>query len=170
MSPPLLEKIISGGQTGADRAALDAALEAGFPCGGYCPKGRKAEDGVIDDRYPLEEIDGGYARRTLMNVKAADATLVFYSEELSGGTLQTVKYCRQERKPCLRIDIARLDERVAINTLADFLRGSNTRILNVAGPRASGCPSIYGQVRNVMLGLIASQREKARGIGKKHIK
>jgi hypothetical protein len=158
MNPRFLEKIISGGQTGADRAALDAALEAGFPCGGYCPKGRKAEDGVIDDSYPLEEIDGGYAQRTLMNVKAADATLVFYSRELSGGTLQTVKYCQQEMKPCLEIDTARLDDHSIIRKIADFLRGREVRVLNVAGPRASGSGAIYGRVRSVMLGLIALQQ------------
>ena len=155
MNPLLLEKIISGGQTGADRAALDAALEAGFPCGGYCPKGRKAEDGVIDDSYPLEEIDGGYARRTLMNVKAADATVVFYLEVLSGGTLQTVKDCQLCMKPCLEIDIARLDDHAALRTLVDFLGGRGVRVLNVAGPRASGSPSIYGRVRVVLLGLLA---------------
>lgn len=163
MSPLLLEKIISGGQTGADRAALDAALEAGFPCGGYCPKGRKAEDGVIDDRYPLEEIDGGYAERTRMNVKAADATLVFFSKELSGGTLQTVKYCQHELKPCLRIDITRMDDHAAIETLADFLRCNDVRILNVAGPRASGSPPMYGRVRSVVSGLIALQQDRQDG-------
>ena len=159
----MLEKIISGGQTGADRGALDAALEAGFPCGGYCPKGRKAEDGVIDDSYPLEEIDGGYAERTRMNVKAAHATLVFFSEALSGGTLQTVKECQLELKPCLGIDTARLDDHAAIETLADFLRGNNVRVLNVAGPRASGSPAIYGRVRSVISGLIALQQDHLDG-------
>jgi hypothetical protein len=161
MNPLLLEKIISGGQTGADRAALDAALEAGFPCGGYCPKGRRAEDGVIDDSYPLEEIDGGYAQRTLRNVQAADATLVFYTEKLSGGTLQTVKYCHREMKHCLEIDTAGLDDSAAIRAVSEFLRDRQVRVLNVAGPRASGSPAIYRRVRNVMLGLIALQQGRA---------
>jgi hypothetical protein len=161
MNPLALEKIISGGQTGADRAALDAALEAGFPCGGFCPKGRLAEDGVIDGRYPLEEIDGGYAQRTLLNVQAADATVVFYSEELTGGTLQTVNDCQLEMKPCLEIDIARLDDHAAMRTLEDFLRGREVRVLNVAGPRASGSPAIYSRVRSVMRGLMALQPGKA---------
>lgn len=160
MNPLALEKIISGGQTGADRAALDAALEAGFPCGGYCPKGRKAEDGVIDDSYPLDEIDGGYAQRTLMNVQAADATVVFYSTELTGGTLQTVNDCQLEMKPCLEIDITRLDDHAAMLALVDFLRSRKVRVLNVAGPRASGSPVIYSRVRNVMRGLIALQQAK----------
>ena len=165
MTPPLLKKIISGGQTGADRAALDAALESGFPCGGYCPKGRKAEDGVIAERYPLEEVDGGYAQRTLMNVQAADASLVFFTEKLSGGTLQTVKYCHREMKPCLELDTARLDDRAAIRALVDFLRGREVRVLNVAGPRASGSPAMYGRVRSVMLGLIALQQGRVEGAG-----
>lgn len=150
----MLVKIISGGQTGADRAALDAALEAGFPAGGYCPSGRMAEDGVIDRFYPLEEIDGGYPERTLMNLRVADATVAFHAGALSGGTLQTVRFCREEQKPCLEIDLARLDNVASIRALADFVRTRDVRLLNVAGPRASGSPEIYTRVREVIAGLI----------------
>ena len=151
----MLVKIISGGQTGADRAALDAALEAGFPTGGYCPSGRRAEDGVIDRLYPLEEIDGGYADRTLKNVRAADATVAFHAGGLSGGTLQTVRFCREEQKPWLEIDLAQLDNAASIRALADFVRAREVGLLNVAGPRASGSPEIYSRVRDVIAGLIA---------------
>ena len=89
--------------------------------------------------------------------------LVFFSEELSGGTLQTVKECQLEMKPCLRIDIARMDDHAAIETLADFLRGNDVRVLNVAGPRASGSPSMYGRVRSVVSGLIALEQGRLQG-------
>ena len=85
-------KIISGGQTGVDRAALDAAIAAGFPIGGWCPKGRKAEDGVIDQRYALTETPlAGYAQRTEWNVRDSDGTLIFYRTKIKGGTLLTLK-------------------------------------------------------------------------------
>ena len=150
----MLEKIISGGQTGADRAALDAALAAGFPCGGYCPRGREAEDGVIDAHYPLEEIEGGYAERTRKNVQAADATVAFYTGTLTGGTLQTVNYCREQQKPCHTIDIERLDDPASIRSLAGFLQGRDIRVLNVAGPRESGSPGIHARVGSIIAGLI----------------
>src|SRR5262249_20137195 len=89
---PLIARLVSGGQTGVDRAALDAALEVGVPCGGWCPKGRKAEDGRIDDRYPLcETPSAAYSQRTRWNVRDSDGTLVLAWGEPTGGTLLTVK-------------------------------------------------------------------------------
>ena len=87
-------KVISGGQTGADRAALDAAIDRDYPIAGACPKGRLAEDGTIPERYPLTEITGGYRARTRKNVQTGDGTLVFYRDELKGGTALTVSMVR----------------------------------------------------------------------------
>src|SRR3989344_782830 len=93
-------KIISGGQTGVDRAALDAALELGLPCGGIVPKGRLAEDGRIPERYPVQECDSeDYVVRTELNVIHSDATLILNRGEISGGTLITAQFCRKHKKP-----------------------------------------------------------------------
>ena len=95
-----LEKIVSGGQTGVDRAALDVAMSLGIPCGGWCPKGRKAEDGRIPDRYPLRETDSAsYRKRTILNVADSDGTLILAVGELRGGTLATKRAASELRKP-----------------------------------------------------------------------
>lgn len=91
-------KIISGGQTGVDRAALDAALQLGIPCGGWCPKGRKAKDGPIPDRYPLKETESGsYPVRTEMNVRDSDGTLILTWGRPTGGTALTVRLARRHK-------------------------------------------------------------------------
>src|SRR5271165_3536985 len=115
----ILSKIISGGQTGVDRGALDAALVAGFACGGWCPADRGAEDGVIPDRYPLTQLPGSiatnvdptarqvaeqYRARTLKNVQDSDGTVILFSATLSGGTLLTQKFCAREKRPLIVID------------------------------------------------------------------
>lgn len=97
--------IISGGQTGVDRGALDAALAIDNPCGGWCPEGRSAEDGVIPAKYPLIELPGGdYRQRTLCNVLACDGTLIFYLNYLEGGTEETLRFCMEWEKPYLLVD------------------------------------------------------------------
>jgi hypothetical protein len=103
---PELE-IVSGCQSGVDRAALDAALEAGVPCGGWCPKGRAAEDGPIDARYPLHETPSSEVQqRTEWNVRDSDGTLILSrGTELTGGTLLTQRLAQQRGKPCLAIDL-----------------------------------------------------------------
>lgn len=101
----LLRKIVSGGQTGVDRGALDAALAVSFPCGGWCPADRRAEDGSIPDRYPVMELRGaGYSERTRQNVLDSDGTLIIHFGELTGGTLKTAKLCDWHGKPVLLLD------------------------------------------------------------------
>lgn len=130
--------IMSGGQTGVDRAALDAALQHHVPCGGYCPEGRKAEDGPIPARYPLEEIKGvGYKARTRQNVQESDGTVVIYFGKLSGGTEKTLLYCLNEKKPYLLIDATEVAPERAAQRIAEFFATLANGRINFAGPRAS---------------------------------
>lgn len=131
-----LVKIVSGGQTGADRAALDWAIDHYFPHGGWCPVGRLAEDGAIPDRYHLTEMPncGGYRQRTRANVQDSDATLIVsLAAKLTGGSLETSKIAGGFRKPWLHVHPAQ-DWKVRLH---NWLKGVPTQILNVAGPRAS---------------------------------
>ena len=133
----MLRKVISGGQTGVDRAGLDAALAAGIPVGGYCPKGRKAEDGAIPSIYPLHELDSSaYSRRTEMNVVESNGTLIFNKGHLTQGTKLTHDFTAKHLKPCL---IVQLDAEQMIDPLQviRWLQGHQIAILNVAGPRES---------------------------------
>ncbi len=137
-------KIISGGQTGVDRAALDAALSLGVDCGGWCPAGRIDENGVIPAHYPLEELpEGGYLERTARNVAEADGTLIFYSGSLQGGTKATADFCSAQRKPSLLIDASEIDLERAVALIGEFVRSHQIKVLNVAGPRASQWPQGY---------------------------
>ena len=144
-------KIVSGAQTGVDRAALDAAMDAGIAAGGWCPEGRKAEDGVIPDKYPVEVLPGaGYKQRTRKNVIDSDATLVIYFGYLSGGTEQTVVICIREKKPYLLVDAQELSIERAAERIKEFVKYKEISTLNVAGPRASGEPDAYLYTRRVL--------------------
>lgn len=133
-----LTKIVSGGQTGVDRGALDAALELGFPCGGWCPPGREAEDGRIGDGYPLVElVRGGYRERTVQNVIDSDATLILHFGELEGGTEQTMLHCIRRGRPYKLIDASEVTPTRAAETAKKFVEAGQVSVLNVAGPRAS---------------------------------
>lgn len=136
-----LARIVSGGQTGVDRGVLDAALDAGFPCGGWCPEGRIAEDGVIPERYPLvEQAGAGYEERTLANVVDSDGTAILYFGELEGGTRLTRDYCVERGKPYELIDAAVTEPRDAALKIAAFVERNRLAVLNFAGPRASKVP------------------------------
>ncbi|MBI4657012.1 MAG: putative molybdenum carrier protein [Elusimicrobia bacterium] len=144
-------KIISGGQTGVDRAALDAAMKLKLPCGGYAPKGRIAEDGAIPEKYPLKECDSAdYSVRTGLNVVFSDATLIINAGELDGGTLYTYEIAEKKRKPVKIVDIDVLGAKKACAEILKFIKETNPLILNVAGPRESKRPGIYGKAFKIL--------------------
>ena len=134
-------KIISGGQAGVDRAALDFALKYNIPCGGWCPKGRKAEDGRIHDKYPLT-VTGTYLYvvRTKLNVDNSDATLILFTGELGNGSAFTAEYALLRKKPFLIVNMTHKD---AQKNMGDWLRSNEIGVLNIAGPRESTSPGIY---------------------------
>ncbi len=139
----MFEKIISGGQTGVDRAALDVALELGFPCGGWCPKGRRAEDGAIPDRYPLQETSSSdYRVRTEKNIEESDGTLVLAWGPPVGGTALTLKLARRHHKPHFVVDLVQGGDALSVRGWAWTKK---VRILNVAGPRESEAPRIHAR-------------------------
>lgn len=144
-------KIVSGAQTGVDRAALDAAMESGVSTGGWCPEGRQAEDGAIPDKYQVEILPGAnYRKRTRQNVVDSDATLIIYFGFLSGGTEQTVLFCAKEKKPYLLIDATELSIERAVERLIAFITLKDIFVLNVAGPRASGETRAYEYTKNML--------------------
>jgi hypothetical protein len=137
-------KLISGGQTGVDRAALDLALTQGLGCGGWCPAGRLDEFGRIPDRYPVQELEvGGFTERTLQNVTDSDGTLVIYPHKVAGGTEQTVRFCIELKRPHQLLDGSTISTENAAKLIADFVRKNKIGILNVAGPRQSEWPDGY---------------------------
>lgn len=153
-------RIVSGGQTGVDRGALDAALVLGRDCGGWCPEGRLAEDGPIPARYPLQELPGGgYRARTRRNVRDSDATLIVTFGAPSGGTAATLVDCHALGRPALVIDADTLDVATATERVRSFLARHGVGVLNVAGPRASGHAGGYRYARElverVLLGATA---------------
>jgi hypothetical protein len=142
-----LEKIVSGGQTGADRAALDVAFERGLKVGGWVPKGRLAEDGPIPEHYSglVETVSSDPAVRTSLNVRDSDATLIVSHGPLTGGSLLTLEEARRRGKPVLHLDL-HLAPVTAAATLRAWLDAAGPRTLNVAGPRASKDVRIFAAV------------------------
>ena len=146
--------IVSGGQTGVDRGALDAALESNSPCGGWCPEGRLAEDGQIPMRYPLQVLPGRYLRRTRKNVEDSDGRLVITFGRPAGGTARTIEWCQRMRKPHLVIDAAVTEMASAEEAAREFVRVHGVQRLNVAGPRASKESRGYDYAREFVGRLI----------------
>lgn len=144
-------KIISGGQTGADRAALDWAIEHGFEHGGWCPKGRIAEDGIIPEKYHLVEIElPSYQERTIKNILDSDGTVIFsIKRELQGGSLFTLEKAIQLGKPVLHV-YSLYGITKGAELLAEFIINNKIRVLNIAGPRASQEPTIVEFVKDVL--------------------
>ena len=147
-----LEKVISGGQTGVDRAGLDTAMAAGIPVGGYCPKGRKAEDGKIPERYPLTELPSeNYRVRTERNVIESDGTLILNVGALTGGTALTVEFAEKHGKP-YRVEA--LDDDADPVLVARWLDEHHIHVLNVAGPRESKHPGLVHEKAVEFLRLV----------------
>jgi hypothetical protein len=155
-------KIISGGQTGADRAGLDVAIELGLDYGGSVPRGRRAEDGPIDPAYArLAELGSRHYRmRTEQNVKDGDATLLFTEGAPTEGTSLTLKYTMKHGRPCLLIDLAAMDEGDAITRIVEWLGAWKPRVLNVAGPRESKTPGIYRKVYRILKTVLLEANPK----------
>jgi len=136
----MIERVISGGQTGVDRAALDMAIRLDIPCGGWCPHGRLAEDGIVPRVYPLVETPSSqYEERTEWNVRDSDGTLVLTWGPPSEGTGYTVFMARRHGRPCLVVDLATSP---SVSEALAWIAEEKIRVLNVAGPRASKCPWI----------------------------
>ena len=155
-----LKRIVSGGQTGVDRAALDAAIAAQMPHGGWCPRGRLAEDGPIPARYELFETDQcDYRFRTECNVVDSDGTLILYHGRMSGGTSLTFHFAERYERPCLAVDLSR---RVSLPLIVGWLKERAIETLNVAGPRESIQPGIYRRSLTVLSQLLALMPKRHR--------
>jgi hypothetical protein len=148
----MLKKIISGGQTGVDRAALDAAIRMGISHGGWIPKGRLTEDGTLPETYHLDEMEtDSYPERTEKNVVVSDGTLIISRGPLTGGTEYTRKMVLKHGKQMLHIDPALHSNPLAAASLvSSWIEMQRIEILNVAGPRASKDPDIYGQTLGIL--------------------
>ncbi len=143
-----IEKIVSGGQTGVDRAALDVAIELGIPHGGWAPAGRLAEDGIIPECYNLQETSSpDPAQRTEWNVRDSEATLIISNGRLKGGSQLTLELAMKYNKPYLHIDLSSLMASQAINIITEWLSSIHCKILNIAGLRKSEDSEIYQQAK-----------------------
>ncbi len=148
-------RIVSGGQTGVDRAALDVAQELGIPCGGWCPRGRRAEDGPIPDRYPLRETSTKeYPQRTEANVRDSEATLILTRGKPDRGTALTAKLAHRHRRPLFVVDLAcpAADE---VQKVRAWLAQHGIAVLNVAGSRESSADGIYEQAAAFLREVLA---------------
>lgn len=151
-----LRQIVSGGQTGVDRSALDAAIFLGIEHGGWCPQGRRAEDGTIDSLYQLKETaERDYAVRTERNVVESDGTLIICKGPLTGGTRLTKHLAKSKRRPCLVLDFLLPAERYG-EQLMSWLVSHQIAVLNIAGPRESSCPGISELTERFLVDVFAT--------------
>jgi len=147
----MIIKIISGGQTGADQAALDAAVVTGTPHGGWVPEGRTTERGPLSQKYAVEEMIGcGYSERTEKNVVESDGTVIITHGKLTGGSEYTLAMARKHKRPCIHIDLNNKRMSDGAESILAWLRKHMIQVLNVAGTRASKDEKIYRAVFNLM--------------------
>ena len=147
----MLSKIVSGGQTGADQGALDAAIALGIPHGGWIAKGRLTEDGRLPDRYHLKEMaSANNARRTEQNVLDSEGTLILSHGDLTGGSALTREFAAKHHRPCLHVDLDTTAAFQAALVIGSWLKKNRIEVLNVAGPRASKDPEIYRLTRDII--------------------
>lgn len=151
----IIEQIISGGQTGADRAALDAAIDLGIPHGGWVPKGRRAEDGPLPEKYHLQEMrTESYPARTEKNVVDSDGTLILSHGELTGGSARTRELATEHGKPWLHIDLDTIDVD-PVKVIRGWIGMHGIKTLNVAGPRASKDAGVYAATKDLLKAALA---------------
>ncbi len=156
-----LEKIISGGQTGADRAALDFAIDHDMSYGGWVPKGRKTEDGTLPLKYHLLEMPtGDYSKRTLQNVLDSDGTAIVSHGFLTGGSALTREFAIQHKKHWIHIDLNELSLPDAAGKFSFWLKEKEIKVLNVAGPKAGKDPKIYEAVLLLLQETMADKKTK----------
>jgi hypothetical protein len=147
----MITRILSGGQTGADRAALDFAIKHHIPHGGWLPKGRKTEDGTLPEKYILQEMPTpDYSKRTKQNVLDSDGTLIVSHGFLTGGSALTEFLAEEHNKPYLHIDLNLLSMQEAVQIINQWIQSNKLKVLNVAGPRASKDPKIYQATMNLL--------------------
>jgi hypothetical protein len=147
----IIEKIISGGQTGADRSALDFAIDNNIPHGGWIPKGRITETGQLPEKYHLQEMEtASYDKRTEQNVIDSDGTVIVSHGNLTGGSALTQTYTIKHHKPCLHLNMNNATIAEAADSLNNWIEKNNIKILNVAGPRASKDNNIYQVTRDIL--------------------
>ena len=171
----MLKKIISGGQTGADQAALDVAIQLGIPHGGWIPKGRITEKGTLPDKYLLREMpDSSYARRTEQNVIDSDGTLIISHGSLTGGSELTLKFAQKHNRPWLHLNLNRMLAVRAAHQMNIWLKKHDIQVLNVAGPRASHDPLIYEATANIIQKAVSMDQkrfnDRAKGFGQQPAK
>ncbi|MBC8868949.1 MAG: putative molybdenum carrier protein [Planctomycetes bacterium] len=151
-----VRRIVSGGQTGVDRAALDAAIALDLKHGGWCPRGRLAEDGRIPKRYRLNETESPeYPVRTEQNVVDSDGTLILYRNRLVGGTELTRRFARKHNKPCCLVDLGQSPD---IQRVRQWLADHSIEVLNVAGPRESSSPGIGREAHDCICSALSEEK------------
>ena len=154
----MIQKIISGGQTGADRAALDFAIKHDIPYGGWVPKGRKTEDGTLPEKYHLQEMPTGqYVKRTEKNILDSDGTLIVSHGLLRGGSALTRELAKQHGKPWIHIDLEMISCPEAVVMIREWIERHGIKLMNVAGPRARKDPKIYEAVMDQLEELHRTQ-------------
>ena len=147
----MVKKIISGGQTGADQAALDVAIKFGISHGGWIPRGRLTENGSLDDKYHLKEMETtNYNTRTEQNVIDSDGTLIISHGKLTGGSEYTRDMAIRHGRPWLHLDLNKTKSSQAAKQIKHWLAEHEIQVLNVAGPRASKDPAIYTSTKDVL--------------------